>query len=187
MYKQIILCAVIFVSTSCSTYGQKTPVFENEKQVGYMNEESNYDCNNCYFMHSIVVLKKILLIKEPVYIQDRVKKDSVHSYIVNEYSTEITNLNKTTSIIKFNSTSNGSSYWLYISIRNGLLFIVKQLSYANAITNEEPSTKVCVKKINKRINKKIDFYDFFENKDVNQNCHFCPVTVSIEECIRLSK
>lgn len=182
MYKQIMLwiLALIFINKS---YGQKTPVFENKRHIGYINEETDYDCNNCYFLDSIIILKKRIIIKEPVYVQGRIESDSVKGYFANQYSFVISNFKKNISIIKFNSTSNGNSYWLYVTIKNNYLFIIKQLSYSNAVYKEEPVTKVCTKKINKKILKSIDFYDFFE-KSLDQNCHFCSITTSIEECVK---
>lgn len=122
--KQIILWVIAFISIG-NSYRQKMSVLENEKQVGYLNEKTDYDCNNCYYLDTIVVLKKTLIVKESVYIQGRMEKDSVQSYFTNTYSSVISKFKKNISIIKFNSTSNGNSYWLYITIKNNYLYIIK--------------------------------------------------------------
>ena len=114
MYKQVIF--ILLSLFSLRTFSQ-IPVFEGNKAVGFLEEQTNYNCENCYYCDTVYIFNKKIVIKEPVLVESKnVPNMGFKDFFSSQYYKEIKKINKNNYIIKFNNDLNGNSNWLYISL-----------------------------------------------------------------------
>lgn len=188
MHKQIIF--FFFLSfVGFSQKQDKTPVFENNKRIGFLNEETTKECDNCYYFDSENIFNKKIIFRLPL----STKAQEEKNFFDLLYWIKISSYNKNTKTIEFSSTINGSFYRLYVSLINNKLVIIKKMTYSNGTftyktdsDNEMfPSTHICLQKTNEVIiNDTLDFNNLFKyNK---KECFDCPIKYSLEECLKMN-
>jgi hypothetical protein len=188
MYKQIIF----FFFLSFAVFSQKldkTSVFENNKRIGFLNEETTKECDNCYYFDSENIFNKKIIFRLPLLTKTQEEKNFFDLL----YWIKISTYNKNTKIIEFSSTISGSFYRLYVSLVNNKLVIIKKMTYSNGTftykTDDDnemfPSTQICLQKPNKVIiNDTLNFNNLFKyNK---KECFDCPIKYSLEECLKMN-
>ncbi|MDO3426459.1 hypothetical protein QWT87_16380 [Chryseobacterium sp. APV1] len=193
MYKQVIF--ILLNLFSLHTFSQ-IPVFDGNKAVGFLKEQTNYNCENCYYSDTVYIFNKKIVIKEPVLVESKnVPNMGFKDFFFSQYYKEIKKINKNNYVIKFNNDSDGNSNWLYISLIKNKIYIVKSLSYSNSVKKIElakgdfnyiSSTLVCKNNYNLEINKEFSFFDFFGLPKKEKTCYHCPRDISVEECLKSS-
>ncbi len=191
MYKQVIF--ILLSLFSLHTFSQ-IPVFEGNKAVGFLDEQTNYNCENCYYNDTISIFNKKIIIKEPILVESKNIPDvGFQDFLSSQYYKEIKKINKNNYIFKFNNDLDGNSNWLYISLIKNKMYIIKSLSYSNSIKKIElakgdfdymPSTLICKRNFNIEINKEVSFFDFFGLDKNEKICYQCPRNISVEDCLK---
>lgn len=191
MYKQVIF--ILLSLFSLRTFSQ-IPVFEGNKAVGFLEEQTNYNCENCYYSDTVYIFNKKIVIKEPVLVESKnIPNMGFKDFFSSQYYKEIKKINKNNYVIKFNNNLDGNSNWLYISLIKNKIYIIKSLSYSNSVKKIElakgdfnyiPSTLVCKNNYKLEINKEFSFFDFFGLAKNEKTCYHCPRDISVEECLK---
>lgn len=194
MYKQVII--ILLSLYSISAFSQSV-VYQDNKNVGVLNEQTNYLCDDCYYKDTISIFNKVIIIKEPAIVESKnVSNVGYKNFFSSRYYKEITKINKKKYLIKFNNDLDGNSNWLYISLINNKIYVTESLSYSNDVKKIElskddfdyiPSTLVCKKKHKIEIKKEFSILDFFELEKSKSNCYHCPRNISVEECLKYEK
>jgi len=192
MYKQIIYCLLfLFVIKLNSQNQYKTPIYEKNKKIGYLNQQTIENCNNCYYLVKRKIFNKSIVFKLPANINGQ--KNEIFFNAL--YELKISDFNKNTKKIEFNSTISGSASSIYISKKDSNLYFTKKESYSNSSYQEIdgqggvygiPSSYICIQNINQKIIDKdyLDFEDLFKFNKTN-DCFHCPTNYTINECIEI--
>ncbi|WP_309609324.1 hypothetical protein [Flavobacterium sp.] len=184
LYKQIIF--LFFITFNLFSQKQYvTPVFENNKRIGYYLEETKENCDSCYYFISKNILNKKVTFQLPLTIKEREGKlffDALYQIVISNYS-------KNTKIIQFNSTVTGAFYRIYVSVIQGKLTIVKNATWSNSsYSNGDEifsASYVCLNKTKKTINDILIFDNLFKFK--KEECYYFPSKYLLEECMILIK
>jgi len=187
MYKQIMFLFV-FSLTGFAQKLDKAPVFENNKRIGFLNEQTTKLCDDCYYFNSENIFNKKISFKLPL---TTTTQDGLNFFDL-LYWIKISTYNKNTKIIEFSSTITGSFYRLYVSLINNKLVIIKKMTFSNGRytykTDDDnymfPSSYICLQTTNKVIiNDTLNFNNLFKfNK---KECFDCPIKYSLEECLKM--
>ncbi|MDM1556865.1 MULTISPECIES: hypothetical protein [Chryseobacterium] len=161
-------------------------VYSNSLIIGKLHEETaRTACENCYYQQSITLFSKKIKIKIPVMIENG--------------KFQAGRILETTGkgnhkILKFNSISDGSSNWIYLTYKRNKIFIIRKLTYSNAVYAKEikkndfdylPATQVCSRRTSGIINEEISFSDLFIF--IPADCYKCPIQTDVNDCIKNGK
>lgn len=186
MYKQII---IILLVLSYNFNKSQQLVYRNDTIIGKLHQNAVIKCDDCYNYSEENILRKAILLKLPVEITCDNKNNCNYELI---YNYELSRIDSKRAIIKFNSYSNGDSYWLYLKNIDQNIYIYKKILYKNGIYKKRiksndydylPATEVCFENLNIKVVKYISFEDHF-NSVVFKNCYKCPIQVKVENCIK---
>jgi len=169
-------------------------VYSNNNIVGYLYEKTELDCENCYILDTLTVFGKEVIVQTEVELQGYA--DGTNIFFRNLF-VEL-EMKRNEAIIKFNSTSTGDTYWLFIrKSKSGMLYINEELLwYPSSVVKVKISedeydyfrgSHICRKKVHKLLRHKIVFSDFFDfgEGSTSKKCFDCPQQYSLDECIKM--
>ena len=184
MHKQLIFLFFITFNIFCQKQNV-TPVYENNKKIGYFLDETKENCDSCYYFENKNILNRKVTLKMPLTIKERDGK----LFFDVLYYVEISNYNKNTKIIQFNSTNTGAFYRIYVSVIKGKLNIIKKATWSNSFYNNGdesfPASYVRLNNNKKIITDILNFDNLFNFK--KQECHYFPSKYLLEECMLMIK
>ncbi|HCA09384.1 hypothetical protein [Chryseobacterium sp.] len=195
MRKQIIyLFFLLFYSLqSCQSISASngTPVLQNKKQVGLIDQAADVKCDSCYALRTVKTEGKNLTFKIPVSLNTINDKS-----IFQEDYELLSDQSKDGLMIKYNSLSNSDSY-IFRIVKNKNNFVLTKISKISSSVNHHkiakddyvdyPATSICEKDVNHVLvgNREINLNQYFINSD--KNCFLCPSNYSVKECLEKKK
>ena len=200
MYKKIITTLLInsLFLISCSVKNTQVKedinlgsedilVFENNKVVGKINEQTLYDCTACYTINTIDVGKSKIKIKIPV------SARGMNNQLLLQHDFMIDSLisNEISTLIKYSSTSSSKSYEVTLKQNSDYsIQITKLLTYNSATKDVKigaddyapfQSNFICSNEKARPVKDTITLNDSFVFTD--NDCFDCPINYSIEDCV----
>lgn len=195
MHKQIIyLFFLLFYSLqSCQSMSvnNETPVLQNKKQVGLINQATDFKCDSCYALRTVKIEGKNLTFRVPV----SLNKVNSKSIFQEDYEL-VTAQSKDGFVIKYNSRYSSDAYVFRIGKNKNNTVITKISQITSSVNHHKiaendyvdyPATSICDKNANHVLlpNQEINLNQYFISSD--KNCFLCPSNYSVEECLEKKK
>jgi hypothetical protein len=191
------MISVFCLFSICLQAQKKIPVYHNNKHISYLYTDTTVDYDDCYTLDTLTVWGKNIIVQTEV--EYRGYADSTKIFYP-RFFVELNTENNKQAIIKFNSVTNGDTYWLYLRKEksSALCIYEERLWYPNASVSIKIAeddfddfrcSHICRKTVHKLIGEKIIFTDFFDF-DTGMNivqCFDCPQQYSLSKCLQMYK
>lgn len=195
MHKQIISLFFLLFYTlqSCQTVSvsSETPVLQNRKQVGLINQPTDFKCDSCYALRTVKIKDKHLTFKVPV----SLKTVDSKSIFQEDYEL-LSEQSKDGLLIRYNSLDNSDAYIFRIGKNKNNPVMTKISKFSSTVNHHKiakddyvdyPATSICEKAVNEVLpgNGEINLNQYFINSD--KGCFLCPSSYSVKECLEKKK
>lgn len=201
MHKKITtsLLIIFMILLSCKAKSHNTPknnssvadstfVYENNKIIGKVYQQTTFDCKTCYTISD----SKVGNYKIKIPVSNRnINNQSVleHDFIIDK-----TLKNENNTVIKYSSTSSSKAYEILIENKKDEAYIVKSISYSYGSKDVKigendfesfPSNFICQSENRIKIKDTIMLND--SSVFAKEDCFDCPVRYTIDECMANKK